>query len=174
MKNNVTTGIVLVVIGFLILLHQSGINILSFGILKSSGLIVLGGYIFYRGIHSKATGLSFLGSFLLFLGIYYGLAEMHLFWPTRGLNLSFFTIFAGLSFYMNYLFNRRNLSQLLFGNLLLILGIFFFLHYLGRIPAAVFVTIVDRYWPVLLILIGVVLVIQALLPKKERPAGAKN
>ncbi len=174
MKNNIFTGIILIFIGILILLHQIGIDVFSTGILKSIGLLLIGSYLFTRGVRSRATGLSYLGFFLFFVGIYYALAEFRIVWPNRGLNLSVFTIIAGLSFYLNYLFNRKNLTQLLAGNVLIIVGIFFFLHYLGKIPTAVFVAIVDRYWPLLLIIVGVGLVIQAFFHRNDKTGEVKD
>ena len=154
-----TLGVFLVVAGFLLLIlpYQD----IDWYVIRSYGFLLLGGAGLWRTIVLKSPRGVYLSSFLFLLGGYFLLAEWGLYDIQRGLNISVITLFLGISFYPLFFFKARNWEYLIVGNLVIIMGLLFLLRYLGLIPSRILVRVVDDYWPVFLIIIGLALLIQS-------------
>lgn len=166
-QRSVITGFILIGIGLAILLRPY--YDLNVYLLRSYGLVILGLSGLWRAIHRSPRRGLYLFSLLTLIGLYYLFAEWEFYRIHRGLTLSAFTIAAGLAFYPLYLWGSRKWNYLLFGNLILLTGLLFLGYYLEMIPDGLFISVMEDYWPVGLIVIGIAYLIHALLPHHHQP-----
>ncbi|NOX38576.1 MAG: hypothetical protein GXO78_13675 [Calditrichaeota bacterium] len=157
--NQKILGFFLVFAGLLLLVLQY--QEIDWYFIRSYGFLMLGAAGLWRTLFLKSPRGVYLSSFLFLLGGYFLLAEWGLYEISRGLNISVITLFLGIGFYFLFFFKARNWEYLIVGNLVIIMGLLFLLRYLGLIPSRVLVRVVDDYWPVFLIIIGLALIIQS-------------
>lgn len=166
-KPSVSTGFILIAIGMAILLRPY--YELNIYLLRSYGLVIFGLVGLWRAVNRSPRRGLYLFSFLTLIGLYYLFAEWQFYRLHRGLTLAAFTMAGGLAFYPLYLWGSRNWNYLLFGNLILLAGLLFLGYYLEMIPTALFLTLLEDYWPAGLIVIGIAYLIRALLPRNHPP-----
>ncbi len=166
-KRSVVTGFILIAIGLAILLRPY--YDLNIYLLRSYGLVILGLFGLWRAVNRSPRGGLYLFSFLMLIGLYYLFAEWQFYRIHRGLTLSAFTIAAGLAFYPLYLWGSRKWNYLLFGNLILLVGLLFLGYYLEMIPTDLFFAMLEDYWPAGLIVIGIAYLIRTLFPRDRQP-----
>lgn len=135
---------------------------------RSFGFFIIGVLGFLRSFSSTPRRGLYISSIFLFIGLYYILADAGFYYAERGLNTSAFTLIAGLSFYPLFLFGERNWRHLLYGNLIIAVGVVFLLFHLRYIPYYTFESIILDFWPVVLIVIGVAYLVQGLFSSKSR------
>ncbi len=158
-------GILFILVGILVLLRTSGI--LGWQLIRSYGFLLLGGGLFVHHVFSKPRRSLYWPSVLLLAGAYF-LGELWGLWPgERGLTISVLTLILGGAFYIKFLLQSRNWEDLIWGSVLLLVGFLFFFDYLGVLPGAVLIQLVDVYWPIFLILIGLGLIIGSLLNRRR-------
>lgn len=162
-------GILLVIIGFAILLKPY--YTLDFYFLRSYGLFLLGILGLLKGLNASPRRSIYLPVFILSLGAYYILGGAGFYEIDRGLTLSVIMLLSGVSFYPLYFLVSRKWSYLLYGNLMMAVGLLFLAYYLDYIPTYIFRTVVEDYWPVVLIIIGVAYLINSLTGHKEYPVS---
>lgn len=116
--------------------------------------MAVGASLFYRGAR-RDRGFIFPGTFLLLLGLFFFLRHQDLldfaWWQTW----SMIVLLAGISFIVHYLFDLGRRSSLMSGVVLIIIG-FVFLHYPDAWDEIFYQG--RRWWPVILILIGLRLI----------------
>lgn len=167
MKNTKISGVILIIIGLLILLHTNDIDILSWYFIRSYGFLLIGTLLFARGLsHPSRKGI-YSGTFLLLTGAYFTFGLYDFYMVTRGLSLCIIIIALGLSFYSLFIFKASDWGYLLYGNVVMLIGLFFLLEYLKILPSYLLVYGVDRFWPALLILLGLIMIIHALIRKPQ-------
>ncbi|GAB4367549.1 MAG: hypothetical protein Kow0042_08280 [Calditrichia bacterium] len=167
MKNSKIAGFILIIAGLLILLHNADIEVLNWDLLKGLLPLIFGVYLFSKGIsHPQKKGI-FGGSWFVLLGIYLLLDGFHIIEISRGLTISVLTMVTGISFLVAFIFRRNSWAYLLTGTLVLFIGLFFLLVHLYILPGYLLIEVVDRYWPILLILLGLFIIIDGL--KKIKP-----
>ena len=160
-------GIVLIVIGFYFLLKQLGVFFyFRMYQIYPIGLIVLGAFFLVLVFTKKDKGAAFAATVFLVLGVFFFLRNFVFlphyldhsrnFWPI-------FLIAPGLGFIVLYLFKRQDWGVLIPGAILLFLGISAFLEISGLYYWEDF----TRYWPVILIVIGLGIVVSSLRRKPE-------
>ena len=156
-KNNLYVGIILITIGILILMDNSGISIFSWEFIRSIGFILFGILLLISNLYRMQKRNLYFGTFFLLSGIYYTLGTLEVFHISRGLTISILIINLGLASYGLFLFGKRDWSYLFYGNLIIILGSFFLLEYMGLFPPNLFINVVDNYWPVFIIIVGIII-----------------
>ena len=154
------TGIILIILG-LIILWQPGVR-LDWYFIRSYGFFLIGVLGILRAFSwRRGTGI-YWATVLTLVGLYFLLNEWGVYSIDRGLTICAITIILGLSSYPVYFQRGRPLEVLVLGNLILLLGLIFFARYLGYLPGEVLIAIVDRYWPVAFIVVGLALFIRGI------------
>ena len=160
------TGVILILLGLAILIHQY--YGLDWYFVRSYGFFVIGLLGILRGLSLTPRRKIYSFAFLMFVGLYFMLGEWGIIRIEQGLTISAFTMFIGTSFFVVYLVARRKWEYLLFGSIFLTIGVLFLLEYLRMLPPDLLVTLVDVYWPVLLIIIGLAFLLHDLQKRKHR------
>jgi len=159
-------GVLLVGLGlFLLLREYFDLRVIS---LRGYGLFFIGLLGFFASVSKKPPRGIYIFSFLTLMGLYYAVGDWGVYQIDRGLTLSAVTLAIGLSFYPLFGFGKRNWNHLLTGNLITLVGLIFLAYYYDFIPTRLFVTLVDDYWPVLLILLGMGFLFNALVRQKHQ------
>jgi hypothetical protein len=166
-KNNIFVGIILITIGILILMDNIGFSIFSWEFIRSIGFILVGFFLLLKNYYRTRRKNTYIGTFFLLMGIYYTFAELGVIYCSTGMTLSILTINLGLAFYGLFLLGKKDWSYIFYGNLIIILGLFFLLEYLRLLPPYLFICVVDNYWPVLIITIGIIIAINGFYKKKR-------
>lgn len=179
MKNKTSAfiGIFLILIGVVLLLRDYiDLDINKYTV-RSYGLLFLGIAGFLLNLQRKPRRGMFVFPFLGLIGLYYTLGELDILSTTRGMTLSAFTIAFGLAHYPAYIFGSiRSLNKLIVGNIVLLVGLIFLSYELEYISTRLFVTIIDDYWPVALILVGVGFIINSIIQRRSTngPVSSKE
>lgn len=162
MNNSKTSGILLIIIGVIILLYSLDISIFCWEYFRGYGALIIGFLLLMKGNSRPHKKGLFLGSFIFLIGIYYTLGLTQFYSISRGLSIGVFTIALGISFYSLFFFKRRDWGYLLFGNFIIIIGLFFLLEYMKKLPSYLLIDTVDQFWPLLLIVFGLILLMKPL------------
>jgi|GEM_PF-138821 len=165
-------GILLVLAGILLLLHNLHIYRLSWSTFYPLALLFLGLWFFAKAALEKNAGLVFSGSLLFLFGTFFFLRNvLDLWWTDELLFWPVFLIIPGLSFLIMYLFRPREWGILVTAVILLFLGGMALGKNLGWYYEYPIFAWGRKYWPVLLIVLGIYLVVQgAVYSTKEPPA----
>jgi hypothetical protein len=155
------TGVLLIVVGFTILFRSY--YDLDFHFFRSYGLFLIGFLGLLKGLSAFPRRTIYLPFLLILVGMYYIGGDFGFYYTDQGLTVSVFVIFLGVSFYPLYLFVNRKWNYLLYGNLIILAGLLFLAYYLDFIPPHVFRMIVNDYWPVAIIVIGLAYLINAFM-----------
>lgn len=174
MKNTKIVGTLLIIIGLLIVIHNLDIHIFSWEFIRSIGFLLIGILLLLNGFESKPRRNLYIGSWFAFIGAYFLLGELHFYHLSAALSLTVFTLAFGLSFYILFLFKNRDWGYLLYGNLILLIGIFFLLEYLLLLPPFFFEDTIDQYWPLILILLGLIIFFRGFLTRNMDKAKLKK
>ncbi|NQS99342.1 MAG: hypothetical protein HQ591_12910 [candidate division Zixibacteria bacterium] len=149
-------GLILIVIGVLFLTES--LDILSFH--WSHILIVLGALFFVIAFTSSDKGAVFPGTILLLIGLLFILKSSHIIYDPWYDLWPLFPVIVGLAFIILFIFRPGDWGLLIPGGILMFIGIVFLADNYGRIgfnPGY----IISRYWPLILIIIGVKLLFDA-------------
>jgi hypothetical protein len=163
MRNTKIAGIILIAIGILIVVHNRGIHIFSWSFVRSIGFLVIGLLLLVKGFEKTPRRNLYVGSWFSIIGAYFLLGELHFYSLSPALSLTVFTLTFGFSFYILFFFKNKDWGYLLYGNLLLLIGILFLLEYLRFLPPFYFEDTVDLYWPVIFIVVGFIVILRGLL-----------
>jgi hypothetical protein len=150
-------GLGLVILGLLFLLENFGYIEFNFGDIWPV-FVVLGGVGFWLGFlkDRKNFGLVMPGTILIAYGLLFwycsvqGWYYMQDLWPV-------FLLGPGIGFFLMYFLGERERGLLVPGSILSGLGILFLFRY----------SMYLRYWPVLLIIFGAVLIFRHLIQEKK-------
>jgi len=163
MRNSKIAGIVLIAIGLLIVIHNWGIHIFSWSFVRSIGFLVIGLLLLVKGFEKTPRRNLYIGTWFSVIGAYFLLGELHFYLLSPALSLTMFTLTFGFAFYILFFFKNKDWGYLLYGNLLLLIGILFLLEYLRILPPFYFEEAVDLYWPLILIVVGFIVVFRGFL-----------
>lgn len=159
-------GVLFVGLGIFLLLREY--FDLRFFTLRGYGLLFIGLLGFFASVNKKPPRGIYIFSFLTLMGLYYAAGDWGIYQIDRGLTLSVVTLAVGVSFYPLFWFGKHSWNHLLAGNLITLVGLIFLAYYNDFIPNRLFVTLVDDYWPVLLILLGMGFLFNALVQQKHQ------
>lgn len=172
-RRPVLAGSILIIIGFAILLKPY--YILDIYFFRSYGLFILGILGLLKGLSASPRRNIYLPVFILTLGAYYLLGDAGFYYIDRGLTITVVILLLGVSFYPLYFLVNRKWSYLLYGNLIMAVGLLFLAYYLDYIPTYIFRTVVEDYWPVALIIIGIAYLINSLIRHNDyHISGSSN
>lgn len=166
------TGIVLIAVGVLLVLRQ--FRILHFEYLRSYGLFILGILFLLNGIAQKSSSKIYFSSAITLLGFYYILDILTIIDAERRLNIAAYTLIIGLSFYPVFIVCNKKLNSLLMGNFITLIGLMFLFWHLEIIKHQFFISLIDRYWPLIIVILGVILVISAFQIPLKKPTQSQN
>ena len=157
---NVIPGLLLIITGGVILLANIG----AFSLVGLWPLLVvlLGIFFFILWLNDRGDyGLLMPATILTIVGILFLYCEQFGWWNMSNL-WPVFLMAPGLGFMLMYLFGEQEAGLLIPGTLMLVLGIFFLSinEWAGR------------WWPVILIILGAILLIRP--PKKNIPSPAES
>ncbi len=156
-SSNFILGLGLILIGILLLFQNFGYIEINFREIWPF-FVVLSGLGFWIGFwgNRENHGLIMPGTILTVYGFMFlycateDWSMMQVIWP-------FFLIGPGLGFFFMYLLGNRDRDLLIPGSILTLLGLFFFMGRTGYF----------RFWPVLLIILGIVLLIRHQITSKK-------
>lgn len=163
-------GIILIVIGTILLLHQLDLIYLRWRHIYPIILLAFGVLFFVSTVTKKDKGAAFPATVLMVLGLFFFLRnysyfsvdyyfyDWEEFWPI-------FLIAFGLGFIALYFFKPEDWGVLIPGGVLSFFGVLFFLRSTGVFYWRDFA----NFWPLILIAIGASIVISSLKRKAQKP-----
>ena len=159
--SDMVIGVGLVILGILFLFENFGYIAFDFQDIWP-GCVILAGAGFWIGYiqDKKNSGLLMPGTILIIYGLMFfycsveGWQSMSYLWPL-------FIIGPGIGFFMMYLFGQKEKGMLIPASILTGLGILFMLSKSG----------VMRYWPIVLIILGIVMIVRYQIKSRS---GEKN
>lgn len=160
------TGIILIVIGAALILRQ--LHLFDFYYLKSYGLFIIGILFLIHGITRSSPGRVYFSSVIALIGLYHILDLWHILDAYRELNISVYTMIFGLAFYPLLLLRGKRWNYLLFGNLITLIGLIFLFWHLEVIDHRYLISFVDRYWPMVIIFAGLILLFSAFQHREKK------
>lgn len=150
---HVFLGVLLILFGLAILVKRT--DVFNWAFIRSYGFLTVGLIGLFKSVSESPRRGIYLYSVLTGIGLYFVGGELEIYTIERGLTLSVLTLIFGLAFYSVFFLSHRSLESLLYGNILVLLGLIFFLVYLDIFPSNLFVRLIDTYWPVIIILFGI-------------------
>lgn len=166
-KRSIWPGIALITIGGLILVHKLGIYHFYWRDLYPLIFIILGIWFFVNLFLRKQRGLAFPGTLFLLLGIFFFLRNNYFpyrfyfeeYWPI-------FLIIVGLAFVVQFCFQAQDWGLLIPGGILLFIGFGFLARTMRWVVPFGVRYYLEQYWPLVLILIGIAIIISSLMKGK--------
>ena len=167
-KRSFFPGVVLIIIGALILIHKLDIYHLYWRDIYPIVFVALGVWFFIGVFAKKQKGLAFPGTLFLLLGLFFLLRNnyfhyslyMDEFWPI-------FLLIFGFAFIVQFFFNPKDWGLLIPGGIFLFLGFGFFARTMHWYIPFEFEYYIGKYWPVVLILVGIAIIVSSLRKKKK-------
>ena len=150
-------GIILVVIGVGLLLRQLHIIRIDGTSLLLFGLIAYGGAMVIRSFLTNVRHSLFFGSLCFYSGVLLVLGNYQLIENSPYVYVPGFLMVFGLSFVMLFLFNFKDFHLLLPALIFIGLGIAFMMTEVGYLYPSDVKDAIRRYWPVAIILFGVLM-----------------
>lgn len=164
------TAIVLIAVGTLLFLDQIDLLYLSSGDYFIYGSIIGGILWFINGINRIDKKGVLAGTFFTSYGLVLWLMKNYYFVRSDELGFATFFLCLALANFVYLLFKRNSTNNLIFGIIFGVLGGGLFLSHLEYYPIWRFYYHVDHYWPVLLIVSGVIILLKS-YHKKETPSA---
>jgi hypothetical protein len=165
LQRRLLVGWVIIILGALILLHQ--LNLFSFNRAASLALasLFLGLVLFIRGLsHPLHKGI-LSGSFFIFLGLAIGAMRLQLIFPNDSIAIAAILISLGLAHLVYFIVVKTQLSNLIFGLVMIACGGVLLLYAYDFLSYWDLRAIARQYWPVLIILTGLGILIDGIIKK---------
>ena len=167
-QKSVIPGIILIIVGGLIILHKLDIFHIYWRDIYPVLFIGLGLWFFLNVFVKKQRGLAFPGTLFLLLGLFFVLRNYHIFyrfyideyWPI-------FLIILGLAFVVQFLFRPQDWGILIPGTIFLVIGLAFLARTMHWLLPYEIEFYFEKYWPVLLILIGLGIILSSFKKKAD-------
>lgn len=147
-------GIVLVIIGVLLLMGTFDLIDFHWSIF----LVIFGALFFVTAIRSADKGGVFPGTILLLTGLLFYLKDQYIIHDSMYYIWPLFLVIVGIAFFVLFIFRSKEWGLMIPGGILIIGGMIFLAHNYDMFPYNPFRMIL-HYWPVILILIGIKLLI---------------
>ncbi len=153
-------GIILILLGTALLIHQTGlINIRFFQIIWIA-LALWGFIITLRGFATNSKGKIFWGTVLFLSGVSFIIHSFDLIEMPHRIFLPAVFIIFGFAFLMMFLDNFREFSSFLLSIIFFVIGSLLILAEIGYLNRWDVVYYIKNYWPVILIILGVGLILK--------------
>ncbi len=158
----------LIIIGATLLAMQLGILMPSRSTVVILISIFIGSLFFSRGLrHAKHKGI-LGGSFFLLLALTLLLMKFGVLPSDDQLGVALIILDLSAANFIYYLFQKEYISNIIVGFLLLIVGLIVFIDYYDVLPLWLTVDLLQTYWPVILIVIGVILLLKSNLNNRNK------
>ncbi len=165
-------GVILILLGAGLLMERLGYLHMGWGLLIAGGLMLLGIGIVFRALPRQGGGGVFGGTLLFLYGTLFLLSELRLVSQHGAVFLPATLLILGISFVMIFITDTREWGVLIPGGIFLFLAAAFMLANVDLLQAELVLHIVRVYWPVVLILIGLSLVLRRREHRMKMPAAA--
>lgn len=156
-SGSLITGIILILLGSALVLRQ--FDIFEFYYFKSYGFFILGLLFLIHGISRSSSPQIYFSAVITLIGFYYILDVLNIVDTASQLSVAVYTLIFGISFYPLILLKNKRLNYLLIGNLITLIGFIFLFWHFEIINHRFLITMVDRYWPITIILLGLIFLI---------------
>ncbi len=150
-------GIILVVLGVGLLLRQMDVIRVDGKTMLLFGLIAYGASMVIRSFIMNIRQSLFLGSVSFFGGVLLLLGNYEVIEPTAYIYVPGFLMTFGLSFLMLFIYNYKDFHLLLPAVIFIGLGIAFMMTEIGYLYPSDVKEAISQYWPVVIILFGVLM-----------------
>ncbi|MFZ4620013.1 MAG: LiaI-LiaF-like domain-containing protein [Bacteroidota bacterium] len=158
-------GIILVMVGAGLLLRQMNIIRIDGKSMLLFGFVAYGAAMIIRSFVMNIRQSLFIGSVSFFSGVLLVLGHYELIEPTAYVYVPGFLMTFGLSFLMLFIFNYKDFHLLLPATIFIGLGIAFMMTEIGYLYPSDVKEAIQQYWPVAIILFGVLMLFRRKDPK---------
>lgn len=153
------TGIIFILLGVALVLRQFDIFELYY--FKSYGFFIFGLLFLIYGISRSSSPKIYFSTVITLIGLYYILDVLNIINAVSQLSVAVYTLIFGVSFYPLILLRNKRLNYLLIGNLITLIGLIFLFWHFEIINHRLLITLVDRYWPLIIVLLGLIFLISS-------------
>ena len=168
-RHSIVPGIVLILAGVFLLLEKLDVLNVGWDMLFPALLVFLGILFAVRGFTDGNRRMVFPAVFFILLGLFFGLRSAADFWWLDWADSwPLMLVIVGLAFFAQYLVQTRDTSLLVISVLLLIIGGSVFARNLGYYLPFRYRWWLRQYWPLLLILLGLFLVLSGLRSREDK------
>jgi uncharacterized membrane protein HdeD (DUF308 family) len=164
-KQRILPGIILIAIGGVILVYNLDIIDLGWRTLVGTVMLLIGISIFIGAFKSSDRSPVFPGTYLSLTGLFFITMDLNLINDDLGDMWPMFIIILGIAFLVTFAFKPRELSPLINAIIFTSLGIIFLLSQAGILEWHDVWHYFGQYWPVILILIGLSLLLKSIRKK---------
>jgi hypothetical protein len=130
--------------------------------------IFIGGLLFYKGLNHKKNKGIIGGSFFLMLAFTLSLLKLEIIPTDDQLIIALIIFDHAAANFIYYLFQREYMSNIVFGFISLFIGSVLLIDYYEVIPMWLTVDLLQTYWPVILIAIGILILTKSAIAKKNK------
>lgn len=162
------TGIALILLGVALVLRQ--FDFFEFYYLKSYGFFIFGLLFLIHGMSRSSSPQIYFSTVFALIGLYYILDVLEVIDAVSQLSVAVYTLIFGISFYPLILLKDKKLNYLLIGNLITLIGLIFLFWHLEVINHRILITLVDKYWPVIIVLLGLIFLISSFQFRRKTSA----
>ena len=168
MKKNssVVVGVILILIGIALIVGQY--DLFGFNYIKSYGLFLGGSLFLIQGISRSSPPRIYFSTVIALFGFYHILDILNIINARRELNIPVYVLIMGLSFYPLYFFYQRKINHLLIGNFITLIGLVFLFWHLELIDHYFLISLFDKYWPLVMIILGLIFLIGSFQHQGEK------
>jgi hypothetical protein len=153
-------GVILIVIGVALLLHEMEVINIGAGTLVWIGVFAYGAATIIRAFIVNERGKIFWGTLCYLTGLLFLLKKFGFLHESFSLYFPAFILIVGLSFFMLFVFNIRDWHLLIPSFIFLAVGAALMLTQMGYWYTRDVWNVIRSYWPVLLILLGGVMILR--------------
>jgi len=165
---SVIPGVILILAGIFLLLEKLNVFHLTWNLFYPGVILAIGILFAVRIFTDKNRKLVFPATFFILFGLFLGLQNVtDIWWLYWEESWPIVLIILGLSFLAQYLVQLQNTSLLVLSLVILIFGVSFFVRNLGFYLPYRYRWWLQHYWPLLLILLGLLLVWAGVKGKEE-------
>lgn len=173
-KSNISWfGILLVIVGLIMLLDHLGVFSINFSLVFWPLMMLLGVVITSKGFTSLNRGKIFWGSVLFLYSLFFLIRSIDYFYVHGQLIFPASFMIFGIAFLMMYLGNMKDWPLIIPAAILMGMGAVFFLTEYGYLYRREVWEAIADYWPVLLIIVGLIMILRCKndkTPPPEKPA----
>jgi hypothetical protein len=128
----------------------------------------MGVIFFSRGLHQPKHKGILGGTFFLLLAITLLFMKIGVLPADDQLGVALIILDLAAANFIYYLFQREHVSNIISGFIFLVIGAIIFIDYYNVLPLWLTVDLLQTYWPVILIVIGLILLSKATLNNKKK------
>jgi len=160
MRGTTVVGAALILFGIVLLLEEFNLYTPGKGDLVILGSAVLGLFLLFKGFSNPEYKGILGGTFFILLALSLFAMKQGFYPISDRSGIGILLIDLGIANLVYYLVSRKKHTNLVAGIILMAIGSPFLIIHFGIMPAWLIGDLAARYWPVLLIIVGVVIIIE--------------